>query len=197
MATAMALTLHGHAMGANPWKVAIILEELGISYKHKLWAFPDLKKEPFESLNPNGRVPALEDPNTGVNIFEVSKSRPPLLLASASCRMSHMLTKRSLGQSSTTSSTRTTKPTNFHQASTSRPRSMLCAHGATSKCPGKVRGADSLPLQAMLTLLINHRQALILDRACGSPSIIPRNSRVRASDTARKPSALWASLTGT
>ncbi|KAJ2973579.1 hypothetical protein NQ176_g6527 [Zarea fungicola] len=70
MATAMALTLHGRAMGVNPWKVAIILEELGVSYKHKLWAFPDLKKEPFESLNPNGRVPALEDPNTGVTIFE-------------------------------------------------------------------------------------------------------------------------------
>ena len=32
--------------------------------------FPDLKKEPFESLNPNGRVPAIEDPNTGINLWE-------------------------------------------------------------------------------------------------------------------------------
>lgn len=30
----------------------------------------DLKKEPYESINPNGRVPAIEDPNTGVTIFE-------------------------------------------------------------------------------------------------------------------------------
>lgn len=32
--------------------------------------FADLKKEPFESINPNGRVPAIEDPNTGLNLWE-------------------------------------------------------------------------------------------------------------------------------
>ena len=32
--------------------------------------FGDLKKEPFESLNPNGRVPAIEDPNTGMTLWE-------------------------------------------------------------------------------------------------------------------------------
>lgn len=31
---------------------------------------PDLKREPFEKLNPNGRVPAIEDPNTGVVLWE-------------------------------------------------------------------------------------------------------------------------------
>ena len=30
----------------------------------------DLKKEPFERINPNGRVPAIEDPNTGITLFE-------------------------------------------------------------------------------------------------------------------------------
>lgn len=29
-----------------------------------------MKKEPFEKLNPNGRVPAVEDPNTGVVLWE-------------------------------------------------------------------------------------------------------------------------------
>lgn len=29
-----------------------------------------MKKEPFEKLNPNGRVPAIEDPNTGVVLWE-------------------------------------------------------------------------------------------------------------------------------
>lgn len=32
--------------------------------------FSELKKEPFESINPNGRVPAIEDPNTGLKIWE-------------------------------------------------------------------------------------------------------------------------------
>ncbi|KAA8571874.1 hypothetical protein EYC84_001828 [Monilinia fructicola] len=30
----------------------------------------DLKKEPFEKLNPNGRVPAITDPNTNITLWE-------------------------------------------------------------------------------------------------------------------------------
>lgn len=30
----------------------------------------DLKKPKFEKLNPNGRVPYIEDPNTGVGLWE-------------------------------------------------------------------------------------------------------------------------------
>ena len=30
----------------------------------------DLKKPPFEKLNPNGRVPVIEDPNTGITLWE-------------------------------------------------------------------------------------------------------------------------------
>ena len=65
------ITLYSHASGPNPWKVAILLEELGLPYETVYLQFPDLKKEPFESKNPNGRVPAIEDPNTGVTMFEV------------------------------------------------------------------------------------------------------------------------------
>jgi glutathione S-transferase len=50
--------------------VAIILKELNIPYENKGIEFSDLKQEPFESLNPNGRVPAMEDPNTGITLFE-------------------------------------------------------------------------------------------------------------------------------
>jgi glutathione S-transferase len=32
--------------------------------------FSELKKDPFESINPNGRVPAIEDPNTGMKLWE-------------------------------------------------------------------------------------------------------------------------------
>lgn len=29
-----------------------------------------MKQEPFVSKNPNGRVPAIEDPNTGITLWE-------------------------------------------------------------------------------------------------------------------------------
>ncbi|KAH8675580.1 putative glutathione S-transferase [Xylariales sp. PMI_506] len=64
------ITLWGHASGANPWKVAMILEELNLPYTIKMIEFPDMKKEPYESINPNGRVPAIEDPNTGITLWE-------------------------------------------------------------------------------------------------------------------------------
>ncbi|CAI4210949.1 unnamed protein product [Parascedosporium putredinis] len=57
-------------MGAEPWKCALIMEELGIPYETKFVAFEDVKKEPFISLNPNGRLPAIEDPNTGLTLWE-------------------------------------------------------------------------------------------------------------------------------
>ena len=41
----------------NPAKVLIILEELGLPYQSSWVELEDLKKEPFESINPNGRVP--------------------------------------------------------------------------------------------------------------------------------------------
>ncbi|KAJ5575584.1 glutathione S-transferase [Penicillium sp. DV-2018c] len=63
-------TLRGHAGTPNPWKVLMVLEELKIPYEPKLIDLGDLKKEPYESVNPNGRVPALEDPNTGITIWE-------------------------------------------------------------------------------------------------------------------------------
>lgn len=48
----------------------MILEELNIPYTHKIMKLEDMKKEPFESINPNGRVPAIEDPNTGIALWE-------------------------------------------------------------------------------------------------------------------------------
>lgn len=41
----------------NPAKVLIILEELGLPYQSSWVEIEDLKKDPFESINPNGRVP--------------------------------------------------------------------------------------------------------------------------------------------
>lgn len=58
------------ATGPNPWKVAIILEELKVPYTTKFINMADMKKPPFETLNPNGRVPVIEDPNTGITLWE-------------------------------------------------------------------------------------------------------------------------------
>ncbi|KAK3171625.1 hypothetical protein OEA41_003709 [Lepraria neglecta] len=60
------------SQGPNPPKVAIVLEELGVPYETQLMDFPDMKQEPFTSINPNGRVPAIEDPNTGITLWESS-----------------------------------------------------------------------------------------------------------------------------
>lgn len=64
------IVLWSHHSGPNPWKVAIVLEELGLPYETKFVVFAEMKKEPFISRNPNGRVPAIEDPNTGLTLWE-------------------------------------------------------------------------------------------------------------------------------
>ncbi|KAK4169835.1 putative glutathione S-transferase [Cladorrhinum sp. PSN259] len=56
--------------GPNPWKTVLILEELGLNYEFKSFRFDDVKKKPFIDINPNGRVPAIEDPNTGLTLWE-------------------------------------------------------------------------------------------------------------------------------
>jgi glutathione S-transferase len=64
------ITVYGHGPGPNPWKVIMVLEELNIPYTHEIVDFQDMKKEPFESINPNGRVPAIKDPNTDTTLWE-------------------------------------------------------------------------------------------------------------------------------
>lgn len=68
------LILHAHSTGPNPYKVAITLEALNIAYEVKLWDFSatskGVKGAEFTAINPNGRVPALQDPNTGVTSWE-------------------------------------------------------------------------------------------------------------------------------
>lgn len=71
MADLVAMTLYAHFGGPNPWKVAIICEELDLPYQLKFMDLTEVKSEPFLSLNPNGRLPVLEDPNTNVRLWEV------------------------------------------------------------------------------------------------------------------------------
>ncbi len=56
----------------NGWKVSIALEELGLDYKlHALKLSEDEQKSPeYLRINPNGRIPAIIDRDTGMTIFE-------------------------------------------------------------------------------------------------------------------------------
>lgn len=64
------IKVYGHWGGPNPYKVAIILEELSIPYEWIVLEFADTKSELYTSINPNGRLPAIIDPNTGIQMWE-------------------------------------------------------------------------------------------------------------------------------
>ncbi|MCJ1378954.1 glutathione S- transferase, nitrogen catabolite repression regulator [Xylographa soralifera] len=64
------IKLYSHASGPNPWKVVIILEELGLKYDTVYVDMADMHTPKYEPINPNGRAPAIEDPNTGLTLWE-------------------------------------------------------------------------------------------------------------------------------
>ncbi|KAJ5228211.1 hypothetical protein N7489_008919 [Penicillium chrysogenum] len=65
-----AITLYSHAIGPNPWKVAIVLSSLGLPYETVFVDFKDVKLPPYVDLNPNGRLPTIIDPNNGTQLWE-------------------------------------------------------------------------------------------------------------------------------
>ena len=56
--------------GPNPSKIAIILEELGLLYEVVIVPLSDIKKLEYTAVNPNGRLPSIQDPNTGIILWE-------------------------------------------------------------------------------------------------------------------------------
>jgi glutathione S-transferase len=52
----------------------MLLEELGLPYNLELVEFSDVKKPEYLEVNPNGRLPTIKDPNTGIVLWEVSTS---------------------------------------------------------------------------------------------------------------------------
>lgn len=52
-------------------KVCMILEELKLPYTIHELEFSQVKEEHYVKLNPNGRLPTIKDPNTGITLWEV------------------------------------------------------------------------------------------------------------------------------
>ena len=71
MSATKPIILYSHTRGPVPWRVAIILEELNVPYENKFPESGEMDSEPFKSINPNSKAPAIEDPNTGIRLFEV------------------------------------------------------------------------------------------------------------------------------
>lgn len=51
-------------------KVVITLETLGLPYESEWIDMSKIKQEPYISVTPNGRLPAITDPNTGITLWE-------------------------------------------------------------------------------------------------------------------------------
>lgn len=69
MSSIKPIVLYG-AAGPNPIKVRMLIEELGIPHEIKAISFADVKGPEFTAVNPNGRMPAIHDPNTGLTLWE-------------------------------------------------------------------------------------------------------------------------------
>ncbi|KAF2794190.1 glutathione S-transferase [Melanomma pulvis-pyrius CBS 109.77] len=64
------ITLWG-AGGPNPPKVAILLIELGLPHEIKPITLAEVKQPPYTTeINPNGRMPSIQDPNTSLTLWE-------------------------------------------------------------------------------------------------------------------------------
>jgi glutathione S-transferase len=73
------LTLHAGAgsQGPNPPKVAIALEMLSLPYTVRSWGHDNnddsgITGSSYLAINPNGRTPTLQDPNTNITTWESS-----------------------------------------------------------------------------------------------------------------------------
>lgn len=56
--------------GPNPPRVKTILEELGLPYETVAVPYDEVKGPGYVKVNPNGRLPAIYDPNTDLTLWE-------------------------------------------------------------------------------------------------------------------------------
>jgi glutathione S-transferase len=56
--------------GVNPPKVAIVLSELNLPHEIVPIPLSSVKEPSYLAINPNGRIPAIHDPNTNLTLWE-------------------------------------------------------------------------------------------------------------------------------
>ncbi|KAF4849674.1 Glutathione S-transferase-like protein gedE [Colletotrichum siamense] len=56
--------------GPNAGKVIVLCEELGIPYETEIIPLNDVKNPKYVAINPNGRLPSIQDPNTDLTLWE-------------------------------------------------------------------------------------------------------------------------------
>lgn len=59
----------------------MVLEELSLPYTVNKLEFNEVKQESYVALNPNGRLPTMHDPNTGITVWEVGPPFHPVAIA--------------------------------------------------------------------------------------------------------------------
>ncbi|CAI7601535.1 unnamed protein product [Penicillium bialowiezense] len=64
------IQLYGGILGPNPLKIGIILTLLELPWEPVAIDYADIKKPAYEEINPNGRLPSIQDPNTGLTLWE-------------------------------------------------------------------------------------------------------------------------------
>ncbi|KAL4954361.1 hypothetical protein BDW69DRAFT_183580 [Aspergillus filifer] len=53
----------------DPTHVIMLLEESDLPYTHEPVEFSDVKQPEYLAITPNGRLPTIQDPNTGVLLW--------------------------------------------------------------------------------------------------------------------------------
>ncbi|KAJ4856059.1 hypothetical protein T069G_09427 [Trichoderma breve] len=56
--------------GPNAGKVILLCEELGLPYETEVIPLNDVKNPNYVAINPNGRLPSIQDPNTDLTLWE-------------------------------------------------------------------------------------------------------------------------------
>ncbi|PGH13210.1 hypothetical protein AJ79_03768 [Helicocarpus griseus UAMH5409] len=64
------IVLHGMLSAPNPYKVLLFVRALNLPYTLSPLGHADVKSPTYLSLNPNGRMPTIHDPNTNLTISE-------------------------------------------------------------------------------------------------------------------------------
>ncbi|KAK7182539.1 glutathione S-transferase [Paraphaeosphaeria sporulosa] len=64
------IEIWGHWGAANPSKVRMVLEQLQLPYIVHLKEFTEIKNNDYLKINPNGQLPAIRDPNSGLTLWE-------------------------------------------------------------------------------------------------------------------------------